>query len=52
MAWSTLLGLVSMEQFGQFHNVLAEAASQREAFFIEALRRTSAATTRTPAPHP
>ncbi|WP_198949990.1 TetR/AcrR family transcriptional regulator [Kineosporia sp. A_224] len=52
MAWSTLLGLVSMEQFGQFHNVLAEAASQREAFFTEALRRTSAVTTRTPAPRP
>lgn len=43
-AWSTMFGAVSHELFGQFHNVLAEAASQREAFFTEAMRRTSVAT--------
>ena len=46
-AWATLFGAVSHELFGQFHNVLAEAGSQREAFFTEAMRRTSLATVST-----
>lgn len=44
-AWSSMLGLVSMELFGQFHNVLSDAASQREAFFSEVLRRVSETST-------
>jgi AcrR family transcriptional regulator len=45
-SWATVFGAVSLELFGQFQNVLSDAASQREAFFTEAMRRTAAATVR------
>lgn len=44
MSWATVFGAVSLELFGQLQNVLADAASQREAFFTETMRRTAAAT--------
>jgi hypothetical protein len=41
MAWTHLVGAVSFELFGQRHNVIADAASLRDAFFTEELRRTA-----------
>ncbi len=41
MAWTAMVGAVSFELFGQLHNVVADAASLREAFFTETLRRTA-----------
>ncbi len=32
-AWSTLLGAVSLELYGHLHNVVAEGAKARRAFF-------------------
>jgi hypothetical protein len=39
IAWSHLIGAVSFELFGHFHNVVGDAAGDREAFFDEQLRR-------------
>lgn len=42
MAWTYVFGAVSFELFGQRHQVVAEAASLRAAFFAEELRRSYA----------
>jgi AcrR family transcriptional regulator len=42
MVWSALFGVISFELFGQFHNVVAEDAVYREAFFGECVRRWAA----------
>ena len=52
MSWASLVGAVSLELFGQFQNVLADTASQREAFFTETMRRTAAVSRGAAAPAP
>ncbi len=42
VAWTYVFGAVSFELFGQRQNVVAGAASLREAFFTEELRRVAA----------
>jgi AcrR family transcriptional regulator len=42
MVWSGLLGTVSLELFGQFHNVVGEEPGDREAFFAECIARWAA----------
>jgi AcrR family transcriptional regulator len=42
MTWSALFGLVSLELFGQFHNVIGEGAADRDAFFAECVARWAA----------
>jgi AcrR family transcriptional regulator len=42
MAWSALLGTVSLELFGQFHNVVGEEPGDRDAFFAECIARWAA----------
>lgn len=42
MVWSALLGTVSLELFGQFHNVIGEEPGDRDAFFAECVTRWSA----------
>jgi AcrR family transcriptional regulator len=42
VAWTHVFGAVSFELFGQRHKVLADAASLREAFFVEELSRVAA----------
>jgi AcrR family transcriptional regulator len=39
MAWAGLFGSVSLELFGQFHNVVGEGPGEREAFFAECATR-------------
>jgi AcrR family transcriptional regulator len=39
MTWSALFGVISLELFGQFHNVVAEEPGARDAFFTECVRR-------------
>jgi AcrR family transcriptional regulator len=41
IAWTHLIGAVSFELFGHFHNVIGDAAGDREAFFDEQLRRSA-----------
>jgi len=42
MVWSGLLGTVSLELFGQFHNVIGENPGDRDAFFAECVTRWAA----------
>jgi AcrR family transcriptional regulator len=42
MAWSALLGTISLELFGQFHNVVSDDADDRDAFFAECVDRWAA----------
>ena len=42
MVWSGLLGTVSLELFGQFHNVIGEKSGDRDAFFAECVTRWAA----------
>ncbi len=42
MVWSALLGAISLELFGQFHNVVSEEPGDRDAFFAECVRRWAA----------
>jgi AcrR family transcriptional regulator len=42
MVWSALLGTISLELFGQFHNVVSEAPADRDAFFGECVERWAA----------
>jgi AcrR family transcriptional regulator len=42
MTWSALFGLVSLELFGQFHNVIGEDPGDRDAFFAECVSRWAA----------
>ncbi len=42
MVWAALFGTVSLELFGQFHNVVGEGPGDREAFFAECVRRWAA----------
>jgi len=42
MVWSALLGTVSLELFGQFHNVVGEEPNDRDAFFEECIARWAA----------
>jgi AcrR family transcriptional regulator len=42
IAWTHLLGAVSMELFGHWNNVIGEPAGQREAFFEAAIGRVAA----------
>jgi AcrR family transcriptional regulator len=39
MVWAGLFGTVSFELFGQFHNVVGDAAGDRAAFFAECVTR-------------
>jgi|SRR5215469_14935442 len=39
MVWSALLGVVSLELFGQFHNVVSDHRAERDAFFAECISR-------------
>jgi AcrR family transcriptional regulator len=42
MVWSALLGTISMELFGQFHNVIGDDPADRDAFFAECVARWAA----------
>lgn len=42
MLWSALLGTISLELFGQFHNVVTDDPAGRDAFFAECVRRWAA----------
>ncbi|MGN6680802.1 MAG: TetR/AcrR family transcriptional regulator [Streptosporangiaceae bacterium] len=42
MVWSALFGTISLELFGQFHNVVSEDPSARDAFFSECVQRWAA----------
>jgi AcrR family transcriptional regulator len=42
MVWSALLGAISLELFGQFHNVIGEEPADRGAFFAECVTRWAA----------
>lgn len=42
MLWSALLGTISLELFGQFHNVVSEDPDDRAAFFAECVDRWAA----------
>jgi AcrR family transcriptional regulator len=42
MTWSALFGLISLELFGQFHNVIGENPGDRDAFFTECVDRWAA----------
>lgn len=42
MLWSALLGTISLELFGQFHNVVGDAPADRDAFFAECVNRWAA----------
>ena len=42
MVWAGLLGTVSLELFGQFHNVVGEKPGDRDAFFAECVARWAA----------
>jgi AcrR family transcriptional regulator len=42
MTWAGLFGVVSLELFGQFHNVVGENPGDREAFFAECVTRWAA----------
>jgi AcrR family transcriptional regulator len=42
MLWSALLGTISLELFGQFHNVIGDAPADRDAFFAECVDRWAA----------
>jgi AcrR family transcriptional regulator len=42
MVWSALLGTISLELFGQFHNVVSEDPADRNAFFGECVERWAA----------
>jgi AcrR family transcriptional regulator len=42
MVWAGLLGVVSLELFGQFHNVIGEQPGDRDAFFAECVTRWAA----------
>ncbi|MGI9009261.1 MAG: TetR/AcrR family transcriptional regulator [Streptosporangiaceae bacterium] len=42
MTWSALFGMVSLELFGQLHNVIGENPGDREAFFTECVARWAA----------
>jgi AcrR family transcriptional regulator len=42
MVWSALFGVISMELFGQFHNVVSEDRADRDAFFAECATRWAA----------
>jgi AcrR family transcriptional regulator len=42
MLWSALLGTISLELFGQFHNVVSDAPADRDAFFAECVNRWAA----------
>jgi len=42
MLWSALLGTISLELFGQFHNVVSDVPADRDAFFAECVRRWAA----------
>jgi hypothetical protein len=39
MAWTGLFGLVSFELYGQLHEVVGENPGDRDAFFVECVRR-------------
>lgn len=39
MVWSALFGAISLELFGQFHNVVADDRGDRDAFFAECVTR-------------
>jgi AcrR family transcriptional regulator len=42
MVWAALLGTISLELFGQFHNVIGEKPGDRDAFFAECIARWAA----------
>lgn len=42
MAWSGLFGAISLELFGQFHNVVSDDPADRNAFFGECVTRWAA----------
>jgi AcrR family transcriptional regulator len=42
MVWSALLGTISLELFGQFHNVVSEDPADRDAFFGGCVERWAA----------
>jgi AcrR family transcriptional regulator len=42
MTWAALFGLVSLELFGQLHNVIGENPGDRDAFFAECVGRWAA----------
>jgi len=42
MVWSALLGTISLELFGQLHNVIGESRADRDAFFDECVARWAA----------
>jgi AcrR family transcriptional regulator len=42
MVWSALLGTISLDLFGQFHNVVSDAPADRDAFFAECVNRWAA----------
>jgi AcrR family transcriptional regulator len=42
MVWSALLGTISLELFGQFHNIVSEDPAARDAFFDECVERWAA----------
>ena len=42
MVWSALLGTISLELFGQFHNVVSEDPAGRDAFFAACVERWAA----------
>ena len=42
MIWAALLGTVSLELFGQYHNVVGENPGDRDAFFAECIARWAA----------
>jgi AcrR family transcriptional regulator len=42
MTWAGLFGVISLELFGQFHNVVGENPGDREAFFAECVTRWAA----------
>jgi hypothetical protein len=37
--WTGLFGVVSFELYGQLHEVVGEAAADRDAFFAQCVRR-------------
>jgi AcrR family transcriptional regulator len=42
MVWSALLGTISLELFGQFHNVISEDPADRDVFFSACVERWAA----------
>jgi AcrR family transcriptional regulator len=42
MAWAALFGTISFELFGQLHDIVGDQPGDREAFFVESVRRWAA----------